>query len=88
MVHQQGEKLDVIEEELFTTYKNIEMSNDQLQEANKKHLRSRRKYVTCSLIILLVVGVMAFMILAIWMIYLSIKQPMDLYEKMMISKVW
>ena len=73
MVHQQGEKLDVIEEELFTTYKNIEMSNDQLQEANKKHLRSRRKYVTCSLIILLVVGVMAFMILAIWMIYLSIK---------------
>ena len=35
MVHSQGEKLDIIGDEVFDAYKNLNMANDELNEANR-----------------------------------------------------
>lgn len=34
LAHEQGEQLDVIGEELFTTYRNVDLARENINEAN------------------------------------------------------
>jgi len=53
MVSYQGEQLDVISDEIFKTDKNTKQAVTHLQEANRNQQKSRRKYITFSLIIII-----------------------------------
>ena len=61
MVYDQGDRLDIIGDDLFTSYKNMEMTNQELSEANKQHKKARNKRVCLSFLVLLVLcGAVAF----------------------------
>jgi t-SNARE complex subunit (syntaxin) len=62
MVHEQGEQLDAIGEELFTTYRNANLARENVTEANESQQRARRKYVYLSMIILVVLAVAAILV--------------------------
>jgi syntaxin 7 len=59
LTHEQGEQIDIIGEELFSTYRNVNEARDNLVEANESQQRARRKYVYLSMIILVVLAVAA-----------------------------
>jgi hypothetical protein len=62
MVHEQGEQLDAIGEELFTTYRNANLARENVTEANESQQRARRKYVYLSMLILVVLAVAAILV--------------------------
>lgn len=62
LAHEQGEQLDVIGEELFTTYRNVDLARENINEANESQQRARRKYVYLSMIILVVLAVAAVLV--------------------------
>lgn len=63
LVHEQGEQLDIIGDEIFTTYRNVNAARENVTEANDHQQRARRKYVTLSLLILLLLAVGAVVLL-------------------------
>lgn len=63
LVHEQGEQLDIIGDEIFTTYRNVNAARENVTEANEHQQRARRKYVTLSLLILLLLAVGAVVLL-------------------------
>ena len=64
MVHSQGEKLDIIGEEVFGAYKNLNMANEELNEANKQQRKGRKKYILLMLLLIgIVTGVLCFFLL-------------------------
>lgn len=60
----QGDKIDIIGEDLFTSYKNVVLGNGELDEANVQHKKSRKKYILFSLFILLVIAAVMFFLFA------------------------
>lgn len=60
LVYVQGEKLDMIGDDIFHTYKNMNLANTELEEADRTQARSRKKYIVLSLMILLIVGGVIF----------------------------
>ena len=63
LVHEQGEQLDIIGEEIFATYRNANAARENVTEANEQQQRGRRKYVTLSLLVLLLLAVGAVVLL-------------------------
>ena len=63
LVHEQGEQLDIIGDEIFTTYRNVNAARENVTEANEHQQRAGRKYVTLSLLILLLLAVGAVVLL-------------------------
>lgn len=66
LAEQQGEKLDIITDDLFITYNNITFANQDLEEANKSQRKSRKKYIVFSLILIIAIMVALFFMFAIW----------------------
>ncbi len=62
LVHEQGEQLDIIGEELFTTYRNVNDARENIAEANELQQRSRRKYIYLSMLILVLLAVGALVV--------------------------
>lgn len=56
LAYQQGDKLDIISDDIFHTYKNMSLANTELAEANQHQRKSKRKYIALSFIILIIVG--------------------------------
>lgn len=62
MVYEQGDKLDIIGEDIFQSYKNVGLANTELEEANQAQRKSRRKYFLFSLFLVVVVAVLLVII--------------------------
>jgi syntaxin 7 len=62
LVDEQGDQLDIIGEEMFTTYRNVDAARENISEANDHQQRARRKYITLSLLLLLVMAVGAIIV--------------------------
>lgn len=61
MVHSQGEKLDIIGDEVFDAYKNLSMANEELNEANRQQRKGRKKYIVLMLVLIgMVTGLVSF----------------------------
>ena len=56
MVDEQGDNLNHISEEMLAAKKNVEASNDYLNEASKTQKKSRKKYIILAILIILVVA--------------------------------
>lgn len=54
LVHQQGEDLDIITEDMVRTHKNVEMGNAHLIEAADYQKRAKKKYIIFVLLIILI----------------------------------
>jgi t-SNARE complex subunit (syntaxin) len=63
LTYEQGEKLDIIGEELFETYRNVRDARENVAEANEHQRRARSKYVYLSILLLLGVAVGVMVIL-------------------------
>lgn len=64
MTYEQGQKLDIIDEQLFTSYNNVKDAKQQIIEANDYQKKGRTKYVFLSLLVLIGVVVSIVLILA------------------------
>lgn len=65
MVYEQGEKIDMIGDDIFHSYKNVSLANDQLSEANANQKKSKRKYMVFTFLLLIIIGVVLFLIFGI-----------------------
>lgn len=61
MVYQQGDKLDIIGDDLFHTYKNVSLATGELNEANQHQRKAKKKYIVLSILLLLIVGGVVFL---------------------------
>lgn len=66
LAEQQGEKLDIITDDLFITYNNITFANQDLEEASKSQRKSRKKYIVFSLVLIIAIMVALFFMFALW----------------------
>ena len=55
-VDDQGKNLDIISEELLKAHKNVEATNEDLNEAAQLQKKSRKKYICAVALIILIVG--------------------------------
>ena len=55
-VDDQGKNLDIISEELLKAHKNVEATNEDLNEAANLQKKSRKKYICAVALIILIVG--------------------------------
>lgn len=62
LVYEQGDKLDIIGDDIFHSYKNVTLANTELDEANLNHKKSRKKYMVFSLFLLIVIAIVLFLI--------------------------
>lgn len=62
LTYEQGQKLDIIGEDIFNSYKNVVMAETELDEANQLQKKSRRKYFVFTLFLLIIVAVVLFLI--------------------------
>ena len=70
LVHEQGEQIDIIGEDLFVSYKNMKQARENLVEASDHQRRAKGKYVFLSLLVLLGLAFGALIILAWFDIYI------------------
>ena len=55
MIYDQGDKLDIIGDDLFTSYKYVETANEELSEASKHQKKARNKRIFLGLLLLLII---------------------------------
>ena len=55
-VNEQGDNLDIISEEMMKSNKNLIESNKELDEASKLQKKSRRKYLLCALLLIILIA--------------------------------
>lgn len=65
LTYAQGDKLDIIGDDLFISYKNVVLANGELEEANQNHRKSRKKYIVFSLLLLIVIGIVMLLVFGI-----------------------
>lgn len=53
LTFEQGEKIDIIGEDLFETYRRVKDARENITEANEHQKKARRKYIYLSLMLLL-----------------------------------
>lgn len=55
MTERQGQKIDIISDDLFITHKNADLANSQLMQANGKQKSSKKKIISLVAAILIAV---------------------------------
>jgi t-SNARE complex subunit (syntaxin) len=63
LAQEQGQHLDIIQENFSSSHKNVILANDELSEANTRHKKSKKKYLMLALTVLLVIGTVLVIVL-------------------------